>query len=356
MSGYRLLENVSLAGRNTFRVSAHADVLADVHDPSSLPELFGFKALREGPVLLLGAGSNVLFVDRVPGVVVSLTLHDIRILVDHDRHAIVRAEAGALWNDLVHWTLGRGLLGLENLVLIPGTVGAAPIQNIGAYGVEVGEFIEVVEAFDRHTLQHGRLSRAQCAFGYRDSLFKREPERWVVTAVEFRLPRLRELVTRYAGVQDELTAMGVATPRAAHVAEAIARLRTRKLPNPALLGNAGSFFKNPVLPKAQADALASQFPGLPVFAGNHEGEAKVSAAWLIEQCGLKGHRVGDAGVSAQHALVLVNYGNASGRQILDLAQQVAQSVLARFAIALEPEPRIVGARWPVAATAQTTPA
>jgi UDP-N-acetylmuramate dehydrogenase len=350
VSGYRLLENASLAGRNTFRVRAHAELLADVHDPAALPELFSFKALREGSVLVLGAGSNVLFVDRVPGVVVSLTMHDIRILVDHDRHAIVRAEAGVAWNDLVHWTLGRGLLGLENLVLIPGTVGAAPIQNIGAYGVEVGEFIEVVEAFDRHTLQPCRLGREQCAFGYRDSVFKREPGRWVVTAVEFRLPRQRELVVRYAGVPEELAAMGVSAPRAAHVAEAIARLRTRKLPNPMLLGNAGSFFKNPLLPRAQVDTLAAQFPGLPVFPAAQPDEAKISAAWLIEQCGLKGHRVGDAGVSAQHSLVLVNHANASGREILELAQHVADTVFARFAVALEPEPRIVGGSWPQAST------
>lgn len=341
MSGYRLLENAPLAGRNTFRVSASAELLADVYDSSALVELFGFKALREQPVLLLGAGSNVLFVDTVPGVVVSLTMHEIRILVDHDRHAIVRAEAGVAWNDLVHWTLGRGLLGLENLVLIPGTVGAAPIQNIGAYGVEVGEFIEVVEAFDRQTLQPRRLSHEQCAFNYRDSLFKREPDRWVVTAVEFRLARQRELVTHYAGVREELAAMQVSQPRAAHVAEAIARLRTRKLPNPLLVGNAGSFFKNPVIERAAADALQEHAPDIPLFSAD-QGFAKVSAAWLIEQCGLKGHRVGDAGVSSQHALVLVNHGNASGRQILELAQQVQQQVFARFGIALEPEPRVIG--------------
>lgn len=344
MSGYRLLENAPLAGRNTFRVSAGADLLADVYDPSALAELFGFKALREQQVLILGAGSNVLFVDQVPGVVVSLTMHEIRVLVDHDRHAIVRAEAGVAWNDLVHWTLGHGLLGLENLVLIPGTVGAAPIQNIGAYGVEVGEFIEVVEAFDRQTLQTQRLSHAQCAFNYRDSLFKREPDRWVVTAVEFRLSRQRELVTHYAGVREELDAMHVSQPRAAHVAEAIARLRTRKLPNPMLVGNAGSFFKNPLVARSKAEQLQEQAPGIPVFSAD-ETFAKLSAAWLIEQCGLKGHRDGDAGVSSQHALVLVNHGNASGRQIFELARQVQQRVFARFGIALEPEPRIIGTEW-----------
>lgn len=350
MSGYRLLENASLEGRNTFRVAARAALLADVYDADALRELLAYPGVQSGPLLLLGAGSNILFVDEVPGLVVSLAMHDIRILVDHDHHAIVRAEAGVLWNDLVHWTLGHRLLGLENLVLIPGTVGAAPIQNIGAYGVEAGEFIEVVEAFDRHSLRACRLNRAQCAFGYRDSVFKREPDRWIITAVEFRLPRQRELMTDYAGVREELAAMSADTPRAAQVAEAIARLRSRKLPNPVVLGNAGSFFKNPILATAKAQALAERYPGLPVFPAENDAQRKVSAAWLIERCGLKGYRNGDAAVAEQHALVLVNHGCASGRQVLQLAQHVAQRVFAQFAVALEPEPRIIGATWqPVAA-------
>jgi UDP-N-acetylmuramate dehydrogenase len=345
MSGYRLLENASLEGRNTFRVAARASLLADVYHADALRELLAFPAVQHGPLLLLGAGSNIVFVDEVPGVILSLAMHDIRILVDHDHHAIVRAEAGVMWNDLVHWTLGHRLLGLENLVLIPGTVGAAPIQNIGAYGVEVGEFIEVVEAFDRQTLRACRLNRADCAFGYRDSLFKREPDRWIITAVEFRLPRQRELMIDYAGVPEELAAMGADVPRAAQVAEAIARLRSRKLPNPVVLGNAGSFFKNPMLALNDAEALADHWPGLPVFGAGDDNLRKVSAAWLIEQCGLKGYRSGDAAVSEQHALVLVNHGNASGRHVLALAQQVALRVFEHFGVALEPEPRIVGATW-----------
>jgi len=350
MSGYRLLENASLEGRNTFRVAARAALLADVYDADALRELLAYPGVQSGPLLLLGAGSNILFVDEVPGLVVSLAMHDIRMLVDHDQHAIVRAEAGVPWNDLVHWTLGHRLLGLENLVLIPGTVGAAPIQNIGAYGVEVGEFIEVVEAFDRHSHNACRMSHADCAFGYRDSVFKRQPDRWIITAVEFRLPRQRELITGYAGVPEELAAMGAVTPRAAQVAEAIARLRSRKLPNPVVLGNAGSFFKNPILASAQAQALAERFPGLPVFPAGSEVLRKVSAAWLIEHCGLKGYRDGDAAVSEQHALVLVNHGRASGRHVFELAQQVAVRVFEHFGVALEPEPRIIGATWrPVAA-------
>ena len=231
------------------------------------------------------------------------------------------------------------------MALIPGTVGAAPIQNIGAYGAEVRERIETVEAFQRDTGQIKRLSNADCAFAYRDSLFKREADRWVVTAVELRLPREHALRLDYAGVREELAAMGVEQPRAVHVAEAISRIRTRKLPNPALIGNAGSFFKNPVVPAAQAEALRNEHPALPVYPAGDEALRKISAAWLIEQAGWKGFREGDAGIAAQHALVLVNHGNATGAQLLALARRVAASVLEKFGVALEPEPRIIGASF-----------
>jgi UDP-N-acetylmuramate dehydrogenase len=344
-SGYQLAENVSLAGRNTFRVPARAAMMADVSRAEALPELFDFAMLRDGPVMVLGEGSNLLFAGDFPGVVVCLAMHGARVLRDDGDSVLVRAEAGLNWNDLVHWTLGRGLCGLENMALIPGTVGASPIQNIGAYGVEVRQFIETVEAFHRGTGQFKRLANADCAFGYRDSVFKADLEAWVVTAVEFRLPRQRPLQLDYAGVREELAAMGVDSPRAPHVAEAISRIRVRKLPNPALVGNAGSFFKNPVLGQAEAEALAAAHPGLPVFPAGVPERRKVSAAWLIEQAGWKGFREGDAGVSAQHALVLVNHGNATGAQLLDLARRLAESVRERFGVALEPEPRIIGATW-----------
>jgi UDP-N-acetylmuramate dehydrogenase len=348
MSGYQLAEKVSLAGRNTFRVAARAAMMADVSRADALAELFEFASLREGPVLVLGEGSNLLFAADFPGVAICLTMAGVRIVQDDGDSALVRADAGLSWNDLVGWTLARGLVGLENMALIPGTVGASPIQNIGAYGVEVGEFIETVEAFQRDTGQVKRLARADCAFGYRDSLFKREADRWVVTAIELRLPRQRELRLDYAGVKEELAAMGVATPRAVHVAEAISRLRTRKLPNPALLGNAGSFFKNPVVDAGLADSLKAANPALPVFPGP-EGQRKLSAGWMIEACGWKGFREGDAGIAEQHALVLVNHGQATGAELLALARRVAASVRERFGVALEPEPRIIGARFDDAA-------
>ena len=345
MSGYQLAENVSLQGRNTFRVSARAAMMADVKRADALAELFDFAMLRSGPVMVLGEGSNLLFAGDFPGVVICLTMSGIRILDDRGDSALVRCDAGVAWNDLVGWTLARGLVGLENMALIPGSVGAAPIQNIGAYGAEVGEYIETVEAFQRDTGQVKRLPKSDCGFGYRDSLFKRETDRWVVTAVELRLPREHALRLDYAGVREELAAMGVEQPRAVHVAEAISRLRTRKLPNPAILGNAGSFFKNPVVAAETADALKSEYPALPVYPGGGDELRKLSAAWLIETAGWKGFREGDAGISAQHALVLVNHGSASGGQLLALARRVAASVQEKFAVRLEPEPRIIGASF-----------
>lgn len=346
MSAYSLQENASLAGRTTFRVAARAAVLADVRRPEALAELLDYPWVRRSPLLVLGQGSNLLLAGDFEGLVLSLAGHDIRILDDDGDTALIRAEAGAAWNDLVDWSLARGLVGLENMALIPGSVGAAPIQNIGAYGTEAADFIETVDAFDRLAAQSVRLSSAECRFGYRDSLFKREPERWIITALELRLHRNRPLRLDYAGIREELAAMRIDAPRAVHVAEAVARVRTRKLPNPALLGNAGSFFKNPTVGHAQAEALAHAFPGLPVFPAETEAARKLSAGWLIEACGWKGHRQGDAGVSDLHALVLVNHGRATGLEVLDLAIRIAESVHDRFGVPLEPEPRIIGAQFP----------
>jgi UDP-N-acetylmuramate dehydrogenase len=338
--GYTIVENASLQGRNTFRVPARAALLVDVRKPAALGELFGYAALKTQPLLVLGEGSNVLFTRDWPGVVLSIAARGVALLDDDGGRVRIRVEAGENWNDLVRWSLGRGFSGLENLVLIPGTVGAAPIQNIGAYGVEAREFIAGVEAWDRQRATLTRLGNADCAFGYRDSLFKRAPDRYIVTAVEFDLPRQRALRVDYAGVREELATLGVAVPTATTVAEAIARIRTRKLPDPALIGNAGSFFKNPLVDTATAAALRERHAGLPTWAAG-EGRAKLSAAWFIETCGFKGLREGDAAVSEQHALVLVNRGNATGAQVHALAERIRERVRERFGVELEPEPLIV---------------
>jgi len=356
-SPYRLVENARLDARNTFGVPARAPMLVEVADAAALPELFGYAMLRDGPVLVLGGGSNLLFAGDPEGAVLTLGGQRIAMLEDDGMRAIVRADAGVEWHALVLWTLGQGLAGLENLALIPGTVGAAPIQNIGAYGVEVRERVHAVEAFDRRTGSFVRLPAADCAFAYRDSLFKHDPERYVVAAVEFALERDAPLRLDYAGIGDELATMGIDAPRAAHVAEAVMRIRRRKLPDPTVTGNAGSFFKNPIVPGSLAAELKREHPRLPVFPiaafpadaalhGVAAGEqCKLSAAWLIDQCGWKGHREGDAGVAPSHALVLVNHGGATGAQLLELARKISESVRERFGVALEPEPRVIGATW-----------
>jgi UDP-N-acetylmuramate dehydrogenase len=340
MGGYTLTENAALASRNTLRVDARARLLAELRDASRLPELLDFLAVRRAPLLVLGEGSNLLLAGDFDGTVLAMETRGVQVEQDGDV-ARIAVAAGERWDDFVRWSLGQGYAGLENLILIPGTVGAAPIQNIGAYGTEVAEFIESVEAWDTREHRVAQLDRATCAFGYRDSLFKRESGRYIVTAVRFALPRAHELRLDYAGIRDELARMGVDKPAPFHVAEAVVHLRTRKLPDPAVIGNAGSFFKNPVVEAVQAEALKREHPDLPAWP-QADGRSKLSAAWLIEAAGLKGHREGDAGISNRHALVLVNHGHASGRELWAFAQQVIAAVQAKFNVRLEPEPVVVG--------------
>lgn len=340
MPGFTVIEDASLTTRNTLRAAARCAWLAEVHDPAALPELLAIPALSRLPLLVLGSGSNMLFRDDWPGLVVKMHNTGIQRLGERDGQTLLRVGAGEPWDAFVRWTLPQGLAGLENLVLIPGSVGAAPIQNIGAYGVEVARHIQAVEAWDLRQRRMVTLDTASCAFGYRDSCFKREPGRWIITAVRFALPREAPLHLDYAGVREELAAMRIDAPRAVHVAEAVLRLRTRKLPDPALIGNAGSFFKNPHANVAQAAALRARFPAMPQWP-QADGSVKLSAAWMIEDAGCKGLRRGDAGISAQHALVLVNHGLATGAELWNVASLVRDAVRSRFGVELEPEPRLV---------------
>ncbi|HEY4556405.1 MAG TPA: UDP-N-acetylmuramate dehydrogenase, partial [Lysobacter sp.] len=288
----RVTRDADLRTRNTFGVAARAPWLFELSDAARLPDLFARPELRDAPVLLLGGGSNLLFAGDAPGPVLALTGESIRVLADGADGVIVRAEAGVEWHAFVMHTLALGLCGLENLALIPGSVGASPIQNIGAYGVEVQALVHAVEAFEPATGAMHRLGREACAFGYRDSRFKREAGRFIVTAVEFALARDAAPRLDYVGLREELA--GIDAPTAHDVARAVIAIRRRKLPDPALLGNAGSFFKNPIVPAADAERLAALHPGLPVFRGADARTRKLSAAWLIDQAGWKGHRDGDA--------------------------------------------------------------
>ncbi len=342
--GLRRIEQADLRPRNSFGIAAHAPLLVEVADTAQLADAFAPGWATPGS-MVLGGGSNLLFAADPVDPLLALTAKRLSVRHDDGDAAVVRAEAGAAWHPFVLWTLEQGLNGLENLALIPGTVGAAPIQNIGAYGVEVADRIVAVEAWERRTRSLHRLERDACAFAYRDSRFKQHVDGWIVTAVEFALSRSPAVHVEYAGIGDELQAMGITQPTPRDVAQAVIRLRQRKLPDPQRIGNAGSFFKNPIVPAAVAADLLSAHPAMPVFRGAGDDSRKLSAAWLIEQAGWKGHRDGDAGVSDKHALVLVNHGGASGAQLLDLARRIAASVQARFSVAIEPEPRIVGATW-----------
>lgn len=339
-NGPQVTRAQSLRTRNTFGIDVTTPLSLRVDDPAQVPD-----ALAMAPdALVFGGGSNLLLV-AAPDAVLELANDDITVVAQDDECVDVRCGAGATWHDFVMATLQRGWSGLENLALIPGTVGASPIQNIGAYGVEVMERITAVDAWDRNDARWARFAAADCAFTYRDSRFKHEPDRYVVTSVEFRLDRQPCLRLDYAGIREELATLAIAEPTARDVAEAVIRIRRRKLPDPTVIGNAGSFFKNPIIATDFADRLRREHPDLPVFPAGSPQQCKLSAAWLIDRCGWKGHRDGDAGVSAGHALVLVNHGHASGAQLLELARRIASTVQERFGVMIEPEPRIIGARW-----------
>jgi UDP-N-acetylmuramate dehydrogenase len=337
-----LTENAPLDRLNTFGVAARSRWLARIDALADLPAVLGDPRVAGLPLLVLGDGSNVLLTRDWPGLALTIRAD----AVTHNRAANgahqVRAEAGLGWNALVEWTLDRGIGGLENLVSIPGRVGAAPIQNIGAYGVELDEFVDTVEVYDRAASRFDRLARVDCRFQYRDSRFKsgEDRDRFIVTAIELTLPAQRALRLDYPGVREELAAMSINLPVAHDLARAIAAIRRRKLPDPTVTGNAGSFFKNPIVPDALARELGVRHPGAPAYSAG-AGLTKLSAAWLIEAAGMKGLRDGDAGVSERHALVLVNHGNASGVDLLRVATRVQEAVRSRFGIELDPEPRIV---------------
>ena len=324
---------------NSFGVEAMARKAVQLDSLQDIEKLEP-RAFRPATDLVLGGGSNILLTGDIEGTVYLNRITGSNIVEDHGDVVLVDAAAGEKWHDLVLWTLGQGLCGLENLSLIPGLAGAAPMQNIGAYGVELSGLLESVEALEWNSGKIVRISQDDCRFSYRDSRFKSaEPGRFLILSCRLKLGRDIKPNISYAGLAGELGDMGITTPDARSVSDAVIRIRRRKLPDPEMLGNAGSFFKNPEVSADQAEDLRSRHPSIPIYTVSGD-LVKVSAAWMIEQCGWKGFREGDAGVSEQHALVLVNYGGASGVQLLNLSQRIAGSVHQRFGIRLEPEPRI----------------
>lgn len=338
--------NASLKKYNSFAVEARAAELVEIESETDLETIAAERRFDAGRDLLLGGGSNVLFAGDIEGRVLVNRLPGKRIVDDADGGVLVEAGGGENWHRLVMWSLDQGLCGLENLSLIPGLAGAAPIQNIGAYGVELSDVLESVQALDLKAGQYRVFSNADCRFGYRDSVFKTdEAACLMIVGIRLRLRRRHLPRLEFNGLAEELFSAGQSHPTARQVSEAVIRLRLRKLPDPGVKPNAGSFFKNPVVSQSRAQTLKQTYADLPVFPLD-DGMCKLSAAWMIEHCGFKGRREGDAGVSERHALVLVNHGNASGRDILALADNITESVWQRFEIRLQTEPRIIGTARP----------
>jgi len=328
----------SLRDFNTFAIECIAQAYVKITSEKILHALISDTALNKLNKLVLGGGSNILLTKDFAGLVLHMCNQGIDIVREDANATYVRVAAGENWHDFVQWTLERGMGGLENLSLIPGSVGAAPIQNIGAYGVEVEQRIHCVRAFDFETAQTITLSHADCTFAYRESVFKhRLRNRVAILDVTFALPKVWQAHVQYADVAQELAARGIAAPNAMEISAAVIAIRKRKLPDPSLIGNAGSFFKNPVVNQDRRDALLVQFPQLVSYA-QADGTFKLAAGWLIDHCGWKGKMVGEAGVYEKQALVLVNRGNATGQDIVNLANAIVRNVEARFGVILEPEP------------------
>ncbi|HVK93672.1 MAG TPA: UDP-N-acetylmuramate dehydrogenase [Noviherbaspirillum sp.] len=325
----------SLRPLNTFGIEAEAREYLRVTSVDMLPLI---KRETGWPRLVLGGGSNLLLTGDFDGFVLHMCTTGKEIVHEDADAVYVKAAAGENWHRFVQWTLEQGMGGLENLALIPGCVGAAPIQNIGAYGVELKDRFHALTAFDFESGQTFVLDKASCEFGYRDSVFKRRlRDRAVILDVTFALPKRWQPNLQYGDVSQELSARGITTPTACQICEAVIAIRTRKLPDPTMIGNAGSFFKNPVVSREQLNALTTRHPQLPSYA-QVDGRFKLAAGWLIEQSGWKGKSLGAAGVYEKQALVLINRGGASGQEIAELAAAIQADVMSRFGVMLEPEP------------------
>lgn len=335
-----LHENLSLKPYNTFGVDVKARLFAEAGNDDQVREAVVLAVERGLPLLPIGGGSNLLLTHDVDALVLRMASRGIRILSDDGVDVLLEAEAGEPWHPLVLWSLEQGLGGLENLSLIPGTVGAAPMQNIGAYGVELKDVFGGLTALDRETGKLREFDLADCQFAYRDSLFKREPGRWLILRVRFSLSRAPQLHLDYGPVRQWLQAEGIETPTAKDVSRAVCAIRSEKLPDPMELGNAGSFFKNPLVSAELAQRLRGEHPDLVAYP-QVDGQVKLAAGWLIERAGWKGFREGDAGVHRLQALVLVNYGSASGSQLQVLAQRIQADIVAKFGVVLEMEPNLI---------------
>lgn len=335
-------ENAQLLPYNTFHVKALARRLVNIDDRDSLKQLLEQEVLKREPFFILGGGSNVLFTGDFPGLIVHISIPGIKEISRAGNQVLVQVGAGENWHKFVTYCVGHQLGGIENLALIPGTVGAAPIQNIGAYGVEVQEVVDHVEAIDIKEARFVKFNKDECRFGYRDSFFKNEGKgRFIITDVVFRLTASEHKMNiTYAALQHALQDFAPNQLSIKSIYDAVIAIRRSKLPDPDQLGNAGSFFKNPVITRARWSQLRETYPDIPMYEFREE-EVKIPAAWLIERCGWKGKRVGDVGVYERQPLVIVNFGDGNGEMILNLSKQIQASVQREFGIDLTPEVTIL---------------
>jgi UDP-N-acetylmuramate dehydrogenase len=336
-----ILKNVSLKAYNTFGLDYKADYVIHIKNEEEAISLFKGDKILGKPLFILGGGSNILFTEDFKGTILHPGIGGIKVEKQDKENVIISAGAGVNWDKLVEWTVNNGYGGLENLSLIPGLVGATPVQNIGAYGVEVKDLIEKVTVVSIEDGSISEFSNGDCRFGYRNSIFKNELHgKYLITKVFFKLNLKPILKPDYGSLTEEIKKIGDIT--LINIRQAVINIRRSKLPDPEIIGNAGSFFKNPVINNPLADKLKSIFPKMPVY-DDKSGGTKLAAGWLIDQCGWKGFRKGDAGIHEKQALVLVNYGNATGKEIYNLSELVRKSVKEKFDIDLEREVEVIGA-------------
>lgn len=333
--------DISLRPYNTFGIEARAAYFARVSQENDLRRILVMEEFRELPKLVLGGGSNLLFTRDFEGLVLQVDMKGIAVLEENAESVLLEVGAGEVWHDLVLYCVEQGWGGIENLSLIPGHVGAAPIQNIGAYGVELKDVFDHLWACNLETGELESFSATECAFGYRDSVFKREKKgKYVITSVALRLQKQPQLNTSYGAIEQELSALEKDHYTIRDVSQAVMKIRRSKLPDPAEIGNAGSFFKNPEVPKAVFDALKAEHPRMPGYVISDD-IMKIPAGWLIQTAGWKGKRFGNFGVHDRQALVLVNFGGAAGRDIYELSETILRSVQTQFGIELEREVNVV---------------
>ena len=335
----QIQQNVSLKNFNTFGIDARASYFVEIDRADDLVELFMDPQWKTTPRLVLGGGSNLLLTQDFDGLVIRMNIRGIEHRINHDG-VFVEAGAGEVWNEFVNYCVKYEFAGIENLSLIPGSVGASPIQNIGAYGVELKDVFDSCDAFEIATGTFKTFTKADCHFGYRESIFKQLPGQYIIVKVKFRLSLTPNINTRYGAIEQELANRGIAHPTIKDISQVVSHIRVSKLPDPSTIGNAGSFFKNPVITIEEFEPVKSKFPDVVNYPAG-DGLVKLAAGWLIEQCGWKGKVVGHTGTWKNQALVLVNHGGATGKEVLNLSTQIINSVYQKFGVTLQREVNIL---------------